>query len=121
MTALLVALAAAGGAVLRYVVDQLIESTHDAVFPFGTLVVNLSGSFALGIVTGLALHHGLDARTATVLGAGALGGYTTFSTWAWESVALVADGDSLEAVANVAVTVVFGALAAAGGLAIARM
>jgi len=121
VTTFLVGVAAAGGAVLRYLVDQLVESTHDAVFPFGTLVVNITGSLAFGVVTGLALHHGLDPTAVTVLGAGALGGYTTFSTWAWESVALAEDGDALEAVVNVAATVLFGALAAAAGLLLARL
>jgi fluoride exporter len=119
--ALLVGLGAAVGAMLRYVVDRLIESQRASVFPFGTVTINLSGSLLLGVLTGLGLHHGLDSDAVAVLGAGVLGGYTTFSAWAWETVVLTGDGDVIEAVANVVVSLAGGILAAAAGLGLARL
>jgi CrcB protein len=118
---LLVGVGAALGAVLRYVVDQLVESTHETVFPFGTFTINVTGSFALGVLTGLGLHHGLNPDVVTVLGAGLLGGYTTFSTWGWESAVLVSDRAVLEALANVLASLGVGAVAAAAGLGLAQL
>ena len=50
--------------------------------PFGTLTINVSGSFVLGVITGLALYHGLESTPKIVVGTGFCGGYTTFSTFA---------------------------------------
>ena len=54
-----IALAAGLGAVLRYAVDLAVQQRVRGDFPMGTLVVNVTGSFVLGLATGLALHHGL--------------------------------------------------------------
>jgi len=116
-----VGLAAALGAVLRYVVDRLIESAHDTVFPFGTLTINLSGSFLLGLLTGLELHHGWNPEAVTVLGVGLLGGYTTFSTWSWESVQLAGNRAAIEALGNVFGSLGLGLAAAGAGLALGRL
>ena len=83
MTAVLVGLAAGLGAVLRAVVDRAIGPR---AFPWGIIVVNVTGSFLLGLVAGLATAHGLSSDAATVLGVGLAGGYTTWSTFAWEAV-----------------------------------
>jgi CrcB protein len=109
-----VALAAGAGAALRYVVDQLVQGSHVRDFPYGTLVVNASGSLLLGVVTGLSVHHGLSETATVVLSVGLAGGYTTLSTWAWESVALVENGALGQAVANAVGTV--GVCLAAAGL-----
>ena len=89
MTALLVlAVAAAGGlgAVTRLVFDGFLKARLRIGFPFGTTVINVSGSFLLGLITGLALAHGLPPEWRAVLGTGFLGGYTTFSTASYETV-----------------------------------
>jgi len=91
MTALLVlAVAAAGGvgAVARLVLDGLLRARVRIAYPLGTTVINVTGSFLLGLVTGLALAHGLPAEWRAVLGTGFLGGYTTFSTASYETVRL---------------------------------
>jgi CrcB protein len=113
--------AAGLGSVLRYVTDLTVQRHLRAGFPFGTLVVNVSGSLLLGLLTGWVMHHGLSSDTALVLGTGLLGGYTTLSTWAWESVALADAGDGPAAALNVAVTVVLGLAAAAAGLGLALL
>src|SRR5659263_776229 len=76
MLAIAVGLAAGLGATGRYLLDQLIQGWHDSVFPWGTFAINITGSLLLGLVTGLALHHGLAHRPTVVLSAGFTGGYT---------------------------------------------
>ena len=119
--ALLVGIGASAGALLRYVVDQLVQRGHDTAFPLGTLTINVTGSLALGLITGLSQHHGLDSSVLTVAGAGVLAGYTTFSAWAWESVVLLADRALLAMTANITASLMVGAAAAAAGLGIAQL
>lgn len=91
MTPLLVlAVAVAGGlgAVARLVLDGALRSLFRINYPFGTTVINVTGSFLLGLVTGLALVHGLPPEWRAILGTGFLGGYTTFSTASYETVRL---------------------------------
>ena len=121
LTLVLVMLAAGVGAPLRYVVDQAIKHRWPTAFPAGTLAVNLSGSFLLGLLTGLAVHHGLSARAVAVLGVGLIGAYTTFSTFSWETVRLLEDGAVVEAVLNVAGSLALGLVAVAAGLGLALL
>jgi fluoride exporter len=121
MLTLAVALAAGAGAVLRYVIDQVVQHRVRGDFPVGTLVVNVTGSFVLGLATGLALHHGLAATPTLIIGVGFAGGYTTLSTWAYETLALAETGDVLEASVNVVGSVVTGLAAAAAGLGLALL
>ncbi|MFL6136635.1 MAG: fluoride efflux transporter CrcB [Frankiaceae bacterium] len=121
MLALLIAVAAGLGAIARYVLDQVVQHRTRAVLPYGTLLVNVTGSFLLGLVTGLAAHHGLPRTPTLVIGTGFAGGYTTLSTWAWETVALAEGGDLPRAGANVALSIVAGLAAAAAGLSLALL
>ena len=119
LLAALVGLAAAFGAVSRYLVDQAVANKWESAFPWGTWVINVTGSFALGLLTGLALDHGLSAHVVSVLGTGICGGYTTFSTFNFESVRLAEDGSLAGAVGNIAGSIAAGLLAAACGLGLA--
>lgn len=119
MLAVWVGLAAAAGAVLRYVVDLVIQHQHDMTFPWGTLSINVVGSFGLGLVTGLAAHHGLGTAAAVVLGVGLCGGFTTWSTFMWETLALGSSRAVLEAALNVGLSLALGLAAAAAGLGLA--
>jgi CrcB protein len=76
------------GAIVRFVLDGAIGERVASAFPWGTFVVNMSGSLLLGLLAGAALHGDalLLAGTAT------LGSYTTFSTWMLETVRLAEDG-----------------------------
>ena len=107
MSLLLVALGAAVGAAARWLVDRSVQSRHTSVFPWGTFVVNVVGSLLLGVLLG--------ARSAPdlvlVLGTGFCGGFTTFSTFSYESVRLYESGARVQAIINVLVSV-FAALAA---------
>lgn len=121
MLTLAVAVAAGAGAVARYVIDQLVQRRTRGDFPFGTVLINVTGSLLLGLATGLALHHGLDTTATLVIGTGFAGGYTTLSTWAWETLALVEVGDLLEAAVNIVGSFAAGMAAAALGLGLALM
>jgi fluoride exporter len=113
-----VALAGAIGAPARYVVEMLVRNASRPGFPWGTLVVNLTGSFVLGVVVGLATTGAIDGDARTVAGTGFLGAYTTFSTYAYETVRLAEGGDRSRAVAYALGSVLAGSVAAALGLAV---
>jgi CrcB protein len=119
--ALAVAAAAGLGAVLRYLVDQSVQRRVRGDFPFGTVVVNITGSFVLGLVTGLAAHAGLPHAPTVIIGSGFAGGYTTLSTWAWETVTLGESGELLEAGGNILGSFAAGLAAAAAGLGLALL
>ncbi|MFB8387595.1 fluoride efflux transporter FluC [Microbacterium sp. NPDC055910] len=105
---LLVAVGGGLGAALRFVVDGLVMRRASGRFPWGILVVNTSGSLLLGLATGLADSSVLAAPWLFVLGAGVLGGYTTFSTAMLDTVVLLqrraARGAVLNAVGMLAIT-----------------
>jgi fluoride exporter len=84
--------AAAIGAPLRYVVDVSVGERVGGRFPWGTLVINASGSLLLGVLTGLVLYHAFPKTPKVILGTGFCGAYTTFSTFAYETVGLAEDG-----------------------------
>lgn len=111
--------AAAVGAPLRYVLDGVVGDRVEGVFPWGTIFINASGSFALGLLTGLGLYHAFPKTPRVILGTGFCGAYTTFSTFTYETVSLLEEGALNEAFRNVAGTVVTCALAAALGLVLA--
>lgn len=119
--ALVVAIAGGVGALARYLLDGAVQDRTSGTFPWGTLVVNVSGSLLLGFFTGLAWYHGLGGRAADVLDVGACGGFTTWSTASWQSVRLLETGFSkqagLQAVGGLGVALV----AAAAGMAIAAL
>jgi CrcB protein len=113
--------AAAIGAPSRYLLDGWVQDRTRGVFPWGTLTVNVSGCLLLGVLTGLGLYHDLDSTTRTVLGAGGLGAYTTFSTFTFETSRLAEEGALDEAFRNVAANVLVGLAAASAGLALTAL
>jgi len=84
------------GAIWRFVLYGAVSARAGRSFPWGTLAVNLSGALVLGILAGAAVH-GDALRLA---GTGLLGGFTTFSTWMFESHRLGEDGELRAGVAN---------------------
>lgn len=106
-----VAVAGGAGAIARLLLDGTVSARTAGRLPLGTLAVNLSGAFLLGLLVGLS--PGGDVRD--VLGTGLLGGYTTFSTWMLESHRLAEDGRGATAAANLAGSLVLGLAAAAVG------
>lgn len=111
--------AAASGAVARYLTDRFVGGPTEGAFPWGTFVINVSGSFVLGVLTGLSLYHAFPTTSTVVLGTGFCGAYTTFSTFSFETVGLLEEGTVAEAFTNALATVVLAAAAAAAGVALA--
>jgi CrcB protein len=118
---LAIGIAAGVGAIGRYVLDRLVQRQHDTPFPLGTFGINVLGSFLLGLVTGLATHHGLSKAPTDVIGIGLCGGFTTWSTYCWESIALAEARLRGLATLNVVGSLAAGFAAAAAGLGLALL
>jgi CrcB protein len=116
-----IALAGAVGAPARYLLEGYVLRRTRRAFPLGTLLVNVSGSLVLGFLTGLALYHAFPATPKTVLGTGFCGAYTTFSTFAYDTVRLVESRRFTIARAYLVASLVLPALAAAAGMALAAL
>lgn len=113
----LIALAGGLGAVCRFVLDGVITARKPRTgLPLGTIVVNVTGSFALGLLTGLASSALLSPEWLLVFGTGFLGGYTTFSTASFETVRLVQERRHGAALANGLGVLLLATAAAALGL-----
>ena len=109
------------GAAARYLVDGWVSDATRGGFPWGTLVVNASGSLAIGVLFAVTVEHSLlPAGLRGPLMIGFIGSYTTFSTLALESWRLLEDGSWLVAGANLAGSVMIGLSAVIVGLAIGR-
>jgi CrcB protein len=102
------------GAVLRFLLDGTVSARSRSAFPFGTLAVNLCGALALGILVGA----GVSGDALKLLALGLLGGFTTFSTWVFETQRLAEDGLMRVAAANVAVSLVLGLVAIRVGISV---
>jgi CrcB protein len=113
--------AGAVGAVLRYLVDRTVQRRAGSDFPLGTLVINVSGSLVLGILVGSAIHHGVSTGELTVAGTGLIGAYTTFSTFSFDSVRLLENGEWAPLTLSVVAGLGAGLGAAAAGLALGSL
>jgi CrcB protein len=118
-----VAFVAAGavGAPARYLVDGAVGDRTKGVFPWGTFLINATGSLLLGFLTGLALYHAFPTEPKIVVGTGFCGAYTTFSTFTFETVRLIEEGAINEALRNALGTLLTCAAAAAAGIALAAL
>jgi CrcB protein len=105
------------GSVLRFVVDRTVARRLAQPFPFGTLVVNVSGAALLGLIGGLALSR----EAALLAGTAFVGAYTTFSSWMLESQRLGEERQTWAALANIVVSVVLGMAAALLGQWVAEL
>jgi CrcB protein len=114
---ILVPVLGGAGALARFLVDGAVNSRRPHDFPAGTLVVNVTGAFLLGLLAGV----GVDGHLLLLAGTAALGAYTTFSTWMFETHRLAAEGRLRHAVANVALSLAAGIAAAVAGRAIGGM
>lgn len=120
MTALAFLLVAAGGFVgapSRYLLDRAVTRRIESDFPWGTLLINVTGSLLLGFLTGLSVSGRLPDLPKALLGTGFCGAYTTFSTFSFETVRLIQDGQLAHAASNAVVSVAVGLGAAAAGFA----
>jgi fluoride exporter len=116
--AIVVGLAGGIGSASRYLVDGAVQDRTSGSMPFGTLTVNAIGSLVLGVLTGLALYHGLSKAPKAVLGTGFCGGLTTWSTASWETIRLADEGAFGKAAANAIGGLGISVAAAAVGIAL---
>jgi CrcB protein len=117
-----VGIGAVFGANARYWVSTLIANRYGARFPYATLAINITGSFLLGLAySALAPEIGLTGSRQLLLATGFLGAYTTFSTFTYETLALLRQGSPRLAVLNVAGSATLGLAAAGGGLLVGRL
>jgi CrcB protein len=122
MTLLLVGVGGFFGAIARYLLDGWVSRATGGTFPFGTLVINLSGSFLLGLLFALAVERAAlpsDIRAPVLIGF--IGAYTTFSTLMLESWRQFEDGALVAAALNIGGSVVLGLAAVFVGLAVGRL
>ena len=120
MKLLIIAAGGAAGALLRYAVAGFVYNHTGQDFPWGTLVVNLSGAFLIGFLWQLFERTVVTPNTRTFLLVGVLGAYTTFSTYGLETAALFREGESRLALWNILASNVLGLVAVFLGLIAAR-
>jgi len=135
-----IAIAGALGAPVRYLLDGIVSDRVDGVFPLGTFVVNVIGCLVFGaiagataqrlqiapamrlfLLTGLVLYHAFPTDPKVVLGTGFCGAFTTFSTFAYETVRLAEERAYVAALQNALGSILLPALAAAAGLALVAL
>lgn len=122
MTVLLVGIGGFLGAVARYLIDGYVSRITGGTFPYGTLLINITGSFFLGVLFALAVERdALSAEIRAPVMIGFIGAYTTFSTLMLESWRLVEDGAIGAAIANLGGSVVIGLAAVFLGLLVGRL
>lgn len=121
MTFVLIGLGGFAGAIARYLVDGAIADRTGGGFPWGTLVINVSGSFVLGLLFALSTERAiLSAEIRGPVMIGFLGAYTTFSTFMLESWRLVETGSWTAAIANLGGSMILGLVAVVAGLTLGR-
>jgi CrcB protein len=118
-----VAVGAAFGGVARYAVTIWFTQRFGPGFPFGTLFINVSGSFLIGVVVELSQTRvlGISPLVRLLLATGVLGGYTTFSTFSYDALVLAGEGSRGLALAYAAGSVLLGVAAAYGGIVLVRL
>jgi CrcB protein len=116
MTVMLIVLGAAVGAPARYLTDRAVSARHDTVFPWGTFIVNITGSALLGFLAALPGHGAAGVITGTAF----CGAFTTYSTFGYETFRLAEGRAYLFAALNAAASVVAALGAAYFGMAVAQ-
>lgn len=108
------------GAIVRYALALWVDTRMGSPFPFATLLINVTGSFVLGVLSGALEFSSLPPEVRLTIGVGFLGAYTTFSTFTYETLRLVEAGDTALALGYVTLSVLAGLAAATLGLAVGR-
>jgi CrcB protein len=121
MLYLYIALGSAAGGVTRYAVGGAVQRALGGTFPLGTLLINVTGSLLLCFLLRYAIETpAITPEARALLTTGFCGGYTTFSTFSYEAVALAEDGEWTRAAAYVAASVALSLLGAVAGIVLAR-
>lgn len=109
------------GAVTRYALGAYIGSRYGVRFPLGTFIINVSGSFLIGLVLTLLARTTASAYWRYLIPIGFIGAYTTFSTFEYETLRAIQDGQVMTGLLNVGLSLVLGFMAVWAGAAIGRV
>jgi fluoride exporter len=120
MNTLLVAIGGAVGAVGRYLIGGWVQSLTGTGFPAGTFFVNVTGSLIIGVILGLVERGALSSQARLLLAVGLMGGYTTFSSFSYDSLGLLQAGQTGRFLLNISAQLVLGLLAAYLGVVMTR-
>ena len=121
MILILIAVGGAAGSVLRYLIGRAVQGTSPSGFPIGTMVVNISGCFLIGILLRQFLNMQISAEWRALLVVGFCGGFTTFSTFSAETVGLIEGGEYGRAATYVALSLALCLAATFAGIASMRL
>jgi fluoride exporter len=119
VTVVWVMLGAVVGAPLRYLTDRFVQGRHRSSFPWGTVTVNLAGSFLLGLLAAGVGRGAVSAPAMALLGTGFCGAFTTYSTFGYETVRLISARKRFYAAANVVGSITVGLGAVYCGMTVA--
>ena len=117
---ILLATGGAIGTILRYSMSGLTYRIVNSVFPWGTIVVNLAGSFAIGLLWGFFEIQNISSNMRNFIFIGILGGFTTFSTYALESLNLFRDGEIKLAMTNLLISNICGLILVFAGFMLSK-
>ncbi|MEN8125094.1 MAG: fluoride efflux transporter CrcB [Bacteroidota bacterium] len=109
------------GGVLRYLTTLFVQTKFLSTFPFGTLTVNILGSLIIGIVFGLSEKMNLSPEWRLFLATGICGGFTTFSAFSFETLAMLQDGQYFYGLGYVGLSILFGLLAVFLGMSLFKL
>lgn len=109
------------GGILRYLLSQAVQSKFLSTFPFGTLSVNIVGCFLIGLAFGVSEKSYFPVEWRLFLVTGLLGGFTTFSSFSNETIALIRDGQNWPALTYVAASVIVGLVATFAGISVIKL
>lgn len=109
------------GGISRYLLSQFIQSKFLSAFPYGTMAVNITGCFLIGIVFALSERVSVGIEWRLFLATGVLGGFTTFSTFSNETVGLLRDGQFRDAFFYIACSILIGLLATFTGISLIKL
>jgi CrcB protein len=121
VTVILLALAGGVGAAVRFMVDGLIRQRFKTALPWGTILINVTGSLVLGFLAGMVMRGHAPESVFLILGTGFLGGYTTFSTASLETIRLIQSGRTGLALINGLGSMAASVLSAAAGVGISLL
>ena len=120
MRLLLIAVFGAMGTLARYGLQGLVQVKMGSTFPYGTLAINLTGCFFLGLIGQFTLNRMvISPELRMAIAVGFFGGYTTFSSFGWETAKMLEAGEWIWATTYVATSVVFGLFLSVAGIRLA--
>jgi CrcB protein len=117
---LLVGLGSFIGGISRYLVTLFVQNKFLSSFPYGTLAVNITGCFLIGVIYGFSDRGSMNPEWRIFLATGIMGGFTTFSSFSNETVSMLRDAEYWPAFSYIVLSVVIGLAATFGGISLVK-